>query len=878
MMKSAIRLIRWWMFVALFAAIFAGCSDDDTEAPQQRYGFVQFRLYKSGSYTASDAVNRASGSETRAADRLEWLHDATKIKVTLRSESSDILSPTLTVTAADNELAEWGMQSDKFQLMTGSYTILGYELYDNLDRSILAGEPDETTVITVVPGGLVLQDIAVSVTERGWVKFRLTKDLSQVAGTRAVEPGNGADTYPMHAITYADVKVQNQVTNETTEINGLKMTHEIFVSEKQEGYYESACTSDSTVLLKAGLYKVVGFTTYFDRDRRVGEVCTKVAGNGFLVKDNLTTEADVPVTLVKAAGHIADGITLKKIWEALDGPNWKTAKQWDFNRDVDLWTAQPGVQILPNGRVALLNFEDTGAQGAMPAVISELTELRQLYLGTHSYYPTADSQIETEKLIALSQTDRAAFRRSFHEMYIDNGDPLGCFPEEMKIAFKLNNISFKEKTGELRAMPGGNDPTNYACRITSLPKEINDLKKLETLYIAFSPMTDLPEDLSGMESLTDVEIFHCPEMTTFPKGLTTAPALIALTFADNSNVRDQAMHEGLVALAGSPAAKTLQSLLIPTQELFEMPDLRSMEGLGQLNMQSCGLKSIAAPFGKEHIFVQLYLGFNELESLPVDEEGYFIGLSDQLEMLDLSNNKLTEFPDIFNAKSVYILGTIDFSSNRIERFGTFNGTYRGINAKILNLSSNKLSKFPAELYPSGSSIGYLQIAGNGMEEVEKEALEGDNTYMTSTIDLSYNKLKKLPATFNSLTFPYLNGLELSYNRFDAFPYSAVNNQYLNVLIFRHQRDENGNRCMKEWPAGIGDNLARLRALFLGSNDIRRVNENRLSYLIYNLEIADNPNILIDVSSICPYIKAGMYNLIYSPDQDIRGCDALDLNK
>ena len=69
----------------------------------------------------------------------------------------------------------------------------------------------------------------------------------------------------------------------------------------------------------------------------------------------------------------------------------------------------------------------------------------------------------------------------------------------------------------------------------------------------------------------------------------------------------------------------------------------------------------------------------------------------------------------------------------------------------------------------------------------------------------------------------------------------------------------------------------MRALFLGGNNIGKVPDTEtISYLIYVLDISDNPNIIINVSDVCPYIKAGMYNLIYDPTQDIRGCDALDL--
>ena len=38
----------------------------------------------------------------------------------------------------------------------------------------------------------------------------------------------------------------------------------------------------------------------------------------------------------------------------------------------------------------------------------------------------------------------------------------------------------------------------------------------------------------------------------------------------------------------------------------------------------------------------------------------------------------------------------------------------------------------------------------------------------------------------------------------------------------------------------------------------------------------NPEIVINVSAVCPYITAGMYTLIYDSWQNIRGCPALKL--
>lgn len=66
-------------------------------------------------------------------------------------------------------------------------------------------------------------------------------------------------------------------------------------------------------------------------------------------------------------------------------------------------------------------------------------------------------------------------------------------------------------------------------------------------------------------------------------------------------------------------------------------------------------------------------------------------------------------------------------------------------------------------------------------------------------------------------------------------------------------------------------------LQIGSNDIRKVDET-LTPQLYILDIADNPNISIDVTKVCPYIEAGMYALFYDTTQDIRGCDALGIER
>ncbi len=845
------------LILALLSSVllFTGCTEEAEPVSEPGYGYVQFHLFKKGSYT-------------KAGDKLEYLRDAAKIRVTLRSQDNDIITPVAVVEAVDKNLSEWGLQTAKIRLIAGKYTMTAYEIYDGLDNSVLVGSPSETVVLDVKPNGIVSEDIALNVVDRGWAKFRLVKDLSEIVGTKAGK--DGADEHPFYGIQSVDLTVKNKNTGEITEITNIEVTHKFVDGEKaaDPDYISGICVSDTLVALKGGTYTVTKFRTYFDYFRKVYETSTNVAENEFVVKDNQETDADVPITLHTTSGHVQDALALREIWEALDGPNWRI--KWEFNCDVDAWTANTGVQILGNGRVASLDLTGTGAKGAMPAAIAKLTELRKLTLGTIGYNAAAGGTTVTtgRKLTYFTPEDHEADRR----LTIGTRDPRSRFSKELQQSFEIAGDPVKPSVKSLsERMPVMYKPEVNATDIVSLPDEINQLKNLEHITIAFSPIKTFPADMSGLTALTDVEIFACTELTEFPKGLATCPKLTSLTYSFNVNTAIPSMEEGISAINNGPASKTIQLLYFPNQRIDNMPDLSNIPRLSVLVIQGCGLKSFTAPFSKDQFFVQFMASDNELTSLPRDEKGNFLAYNAETEEVNFSGNKFTELPDIFDAKSAYQVGTVDFSKNQIASV-EHGDAYRGIKAATFDISYNKLKELPVQLFgTSNSSISYLKIDGNGMEKISKEAIEGKYTYRTTTISMAYNKLKSLPDEFDSLTFPYLSGIDMSYNRFDYFPYTAVNNQYLSVFIFRHQRDADGDRCMRTWPAGIGQALAGLRALYLGSNDIRVVTD-ELSYMIYNLDIQDNPNISIDVSAVCSYIKSGWFNLMYSPGQDIRGCD------
>ena len=155
-------------------------------------------------------------------------------------------------------------------------------------------------------------------------------------------------------------------------------------------------------------------------------------------------------------------------------------------------------------------------------------------------------------------------------------------------------------------------------------------------------------------------------------------------------------------------------------------------------------------------------------------------------------------------------------------------------------------------------------------------MQGKNVHLLENIDLRFNKLTKLCDDFRATNIPYLLGIDMSYNSFSEVPPQPLNCSELKGFAIRNQRNEKGERTLRGWPVGI-TKCPSLLQLQIGSNDIRKVNETMTPY-IWILDIKDNPNISIDLSSVCSAIKAGMYMLFYDKTQDIRGCDVLDIQR
>ena len=807
--------------LALGMAFLGGCSDDDgIDNRDQDYGYVQFKLHKEASY---DALSRAQKPQ------LDYLSEASKVQVSLYYDGTTI-TQSLTLSAPDKQSAEFGLRSEKLRLLTGQYQIITFSLFNADDELIYNGMPGEER-LDIVAGGLVSHDLTVDVEPRGTVRFSISKDLSDFTETPVVTRA-AERQYTFDEIAFLDLTVRHKTTNELTTFEKLPAKFSIHFRDDREdgapediedGYQTSSLECDTLLSLKAGDYSLEKYQAY-DKNKVLLETNKRPKNLDFTIEDNKTTEAKVGVTLYEADEYIRDYYALYEIWKALDGEHWSyrgenypTGVNWDFNKDPDLWGVQPGEEFLS-----------------------------LIHIPTQTSEPIARALAEH----GISIPATSLYKNFTEDQIIDR-----------KTGLQNNIRPYDVVHGKL---------TNG---LKSIDPAIGKLEKLEYLNIANGELEEIPAEVANLKSLTDLEIYNCPKMTRFPVEIAQMPELVSVNISNNAQWSAEELYKGLDAIANGPSKEKLQILYATNNKLREIPEsFSNLKKIGLLDLSRNQIETLH-PLGKEVAPEQLYLDHNNITSLPANSDGIFCG-TDDTETFSVTYNKLKKVPNIFSAKSKYVMKSVDFSYNEIDGFeGEEEGKYKGLRVETFSLAANPgLTKFPKCLGTTNSLVSYIILRGCSIDEIPEGSFGGKNSTALISLDLTYNKLKALSKDFTAEQLPYLYGLDISYNSFDKFPFGPLNCAGLTVYAIRGQRDAEGKRCLREWPTGLYQHTG-LRGFYIGSNDLRKI-EDTISYLIYHLDISDNPNITFDASAICYYWQQGVYNLIYDKTQNILNCDKM----
>ena len=884
------KLLKLNIFVAVLALLsLQACTQEVVDLREHDYGYVQFKLYKSASY-APDTSSRA------VVEELDYLAEACKIEVNLYDKSGRQFRQSLVLSAANDASAEFGLRSDKLKLLAGDYKLGEVVLFDALDNVKYRKVPTSELNFSVTEGGLTMHDITVDVKPRGCVQFTLVKEFVQSRGEISRQ-------YTFDEIQSVDISVRRVADNGNligapVVLQKLPTKFSQHFDEEKEGWKTSSIKCDTLVSLEAATYRVVSYTTYASkRGDSMLEVNNSPVAVDFTIEDNKQTDTNVKVSLYEADEYMKDNYALFEIWKSLngeqwcyDGENYPRGVNWNFDKDIDLWCEQPGVQVHSNGRIARIDLSGFGFSGEMSPAIGQLSELVELYLGTHNdtnimYDPSLDLSRSLAERQRNLFDDQRSYLRSIHPA-IQMSEPCARALMEKGLtspAIELYKQNYKEadiidkKSGRQTIRKYDMNHGVMRNGLTSLPNEIGRLKKLEVLNIANGALVSLPDSIVHLESLSSLEIYNCPKMVKFPTQVGELPALRSVNIANNAQWSAEEIEKGFAALATGASRKSIEIFYARENNLSKLDKAwfgasrGGLEAIGLLDLAFNKIKQVDA-LGKEVAFTQLYLDNNQIEEIPHDEAGYFCGYDD-VENFSVNYNKLKKVPNIFNTNSLYTMNAVSFAANDITGCeGEEDGSYKGIRVKTLTLSMNPLKRYPKAFADSNSVFEYLVASACQIEEIEKGCFSHTNAVNHMSFDLSYNRLKRLPGDFHAGNMPYLYGVDMSFNRFEEFPYYVLDAAGLTVLALRSQRNEKGERCLREWPQGIYQHVG-LRGLYLGSNDLRKIDDT-ISTLCYYLDISDNPNIIFDAKDICYAWQVGAYILMYDKTQKILNCEAM----
>ena len=309
------------------------------------------------------------------------------------------------------------------------------------------------------------------------------------------------------------------------------------------------------------------------------------------VRENDLDEVDLPIC--------TDEVALIALYQATDGNNWVSNRNWLSNRPIGTWY---GVVTDENDRVIELDLSENELNGTIPSDLGHLTYLEYLDLSENQLSGTIPSALSVlSNLIELSlwsneltgpippELGRLA---NLEMLHLGNNELSGTIPTE------LGNLDNLEELGL------------YSNKMTgAIPTELGDLANLEWLFLTENRLTGpIPPDLGKLTNLIALYLGQNELSGTIPAELGNLTNLEQLFL--NSNQLSGEIPSELGNLA-----KLLRLSLWDNRLTGDMPselgNLTQLTGLGLADNNLSG--DIPPELGRLSKLEQLYLSGNRLE-------------------------------------------------------------------------------------------------------------------------------------------------------------------------------------------------------------------------------------------------------------------------
>ena len=212
-------------------------------------------------------------------------------------------------------------------------------------------------------------------------------------------------------------------------------------------------------------------------------------------------------------------------------------------------------------------------------------------------------------------------------------------------------------------------------------------------------------------------------------------------------------------VASTPAARPAPPASRPTPPgvgTFVRPKIKNPI----LTITEKKLKEISINWEEDEHITEIIASKNEISTLPEKLNTL------KLVHLDVSQNRFTSIPAVlFEIPS---LKKLLLTGNRINDFG--DSWEKLENLEILDLENNKLSKIPENVISKLKSLSKLNLSRNTIEEIPENIFSSENASLSeklSYFSCRYNKLTSIPNDFSNLKA--LTEIHLSNNNISSLP-------------------------------------------------------------------------------------------------------------
>lgn len=255
--------------------------------------------------------------------------------------------------------------------------------------------------------------------------------------------------------------------------------------------------------------------------------------------------------------------------------------------------------------------------------------------------------------------------------------------------------------------------------IKAIPKQLENLERLERLQLDNNPIESFDIDFSKLKNLEYLDLYNC-NIKTMPPGLAELPKLKTLNLGSNL-IQDCKLDY---------LPKSLKEINLHKNNLKNIPD----DLLRHLNINVIGvsdnkIENIDNLLScSKRVFI-LNVNNNKIANLPEK--------SSQLKInrFHCSSNLIKEVPDdIWMIKG---LETIDLSNNQIKEIPPCHSQVRLYN---LDISKNQIMRLDGSLF-SNSKLHEINISDNYLLELPSTLTGLENLI---ELDISNNKIRQFP--------------------------------------------------------------------------------------------------------------------------------------